>query len=118
MTGPREAITLRFMAAPTDAGYAGTVSAGRVLEWIDKAGYACAAGWSGHYCVTAYAGNVTFSRPVEVGQLVEVTARLVHTGRSSMHILVTVEAGDVTTGARALTTQCLMIFVAVGADGR
>jgi 4-hydroxybenzoyl-CoA thioesterase len=47
-----------------DAGYSGNVSGGRVPEWIDKAGYACAVGWSGSYCVTAYAGNVRFSRPV------------------------------------------------------
>ena len=30
-------ITLRFLAAPTDAGFSGSVSGGRVLEWIDKA---------------------------------------------------------------------------------
>ena len=75
-------ITLRFLAAPTDAGQSGSVSAGRVLEWIDKAGYAAAAGWSGTYAVTAYVGNVRFTRPVEVGELVEVTARVVHTGRT------------------------------------
>ena len=63
-------ITLRFLAAPTDAGQSGSVSAGRVLEWIDKAGYAAAAGWSGTYSVTAYVGNVRFTRPVEVGELV------------------------------------------------
>ncbi len=74
-------ITLRFLAAPTDAGQSGSVSAGRVLEWIDKAGYAAAAGWSATYAVTAYVGNVRFTRPVEVGELVEVTARVVHTGR-------------------------------------
>ncbi|HQV84270.1 MAG TPA: acyl-CoA thioesterase, partial [Ornithinibacter sp.] len=39
----RAEITLRFLAAPTDAGQSGSVSAGRVLEWIDKAGYAAAA---------------------------------------------------------------------------
>ena len=52
--GSRE-ITLRFLAAPNDAGYSGTVGGGRVMEWIDKAGYAAAAGWSGTYSVTAYA---------------------------------------------------------------
>ena len=67
--------TLRFLAAPTDAGYLGNVSGGRVLEWIDKAGYACAVGWSGRYCVTAYVGNVHFTRPVSIGDLVEATAR-------------------------------------------
>jgi 4-hydroxybenzoyl-CoA thioesterase len=116
-TGARE-LTLRFLAAPTDAGYSGNVSGGRVLEWIDKAGYACAVGWSGRYCVTAYVGNVRFTRPVRVGHLVEATARVVHTGRTSMHILVTVESGDPQDGVLAEATECLIIFVAVDGDGK
>lgn len=110
--------TLRFLAAPTDAGYSGSASGGRVLEWIDKAGYACAVGWSGRYCVTAYVGNVRFTRPVAVGDLVEATARLVHTGRSSLHILVAVHSGPPGGGALAPATECLMVFVAVDDDGR
>jgi len=111
-------VTLRFLAAPTDAGYSGNVSGGRVLEWIDKAGYACAVGWSGSYSVTAYVGNVRFSRPVSVGHLVEASARLVHTGRSSMHILVTVRSGDPKDRRLADATECLMVFVAVDTSGR
>jgi 4-hydroxybenzoyl-CoA thioesterase len=115
--GARE-ITLRFLAAPTDAGYSGSVSGGRVLEWIDKAGYAAAAGWSGTYSVTAYVGNVRFTRPVTVGDLVEATARIIHTGRSSMHILVTVRSGNPRDGELVEATECLMIFVAIDSDGR
>ena len=76
-----------LLAPPTDAGHLGNVDGGRVLEWIDKAGYACAVGWSGTYSVTAYVGNVRFSQPVRVGHLVQATARLVNTGRSSMQVL-------------------------------
>lgn len=115
--GARSEITLRFMAAPTDAGQSGSVSAGRVLEWIDKAGYAAAARWGGGYSVTAYVGNVRFTRSVEVGQLVEVTARVVHTGRSSMHIMVEVFSGPPSTTDLAAATHCLMVFVSVK-DGR
>ena len=115
---PDPEITLRFLASPTDAGQSGSVSAGRVLEWIDKAGYAAAARWSGGYTVTAYVGNVRFSRPVEVGDLVEARARVILTGRSSMHITVQVSSGPPTTGGLEPATQCLMIFVAVDADGR
>jgi 4-hydroxybenzoyl-CoA thioesterase len=110
--------TLRFLAAPTDAGYLGSVSGGRVMEWIDRAGYACAVGWSGQYCVTAYVGNVHFTRPVAIGDLVEATARLVHTGRSSMHILVTVRSGSPRGRELEPATECLMVFVAVGDGGR
>ncbi len=111
-------LTLRFLAAPTDVSFGGTVHGGKILEWIDKAGYACAVGWSGSYCVTAYIGNVRFTRPVQIGQLVEVQARLIYTGRSSMHILLTVQSADPKDGVFAETTQCLSVFVAVDSDGR
>lgn len=116
-TGDRE-ITLRFLAAPTDAGYSGNVSGGTVLEWIDKAGYAAAVGWCGRYCVTAYVGDVKFTTPVRVGHLVEATARLIHTGRSSMQVLVTVRSGDPADRVLADATSCLMVFVAVDEGGR
>jgi 4-hydroxybenzoyl-CoA thioesterase len=64
MAGEASEIVLRFLAAPFDITYGGTVHGGKLLEWIDKAGYACAAGWSAHYCVTAYVGDVHFTRPL------------------------------------------------------
>ena len=97
---------------------------GAFLEWIDKAGFAGAAGWSGRYCVTAYVGRIRFTRPIEVGDLVEAGARLVHTGRTSMHIVVSVSSGPPATRVPTTATECLMVFVAVvavvavDADGR
>jgi len=111
-------IVLRFLAAPMDITYGGTVHGGKLLEWIDKAGYACAAGWSGRYCVTVYVGDVRFTRPVAIGEIVEVEARLVHTGRTSMHILVSVSSADPKTGDYSEATRCLTVFVAVDGDGR
>ncbi|MBK8469733.1 MAG: acyl-CoA thioesterase [Candidatus Phosphoribacter sp.] len=110
-------VTLRFLAAPTDAGQGGTVSAGRILEWIDKAGFACAAGWSGRYCVTAYVGNIDFRRPVQVGDLVEVTAQLVLTGRTSMTIVMDVSSGTPQAGEVEHAFECRMVFVAVDDAG-
>jgi acyl-CoA hydrolase len=118
MTAPAQEVVLRFLAAPMDITYGGTVHGGRLLEWIDKAGYACAVGWSSHYCVTAYVGDVHFTRPVGVGELVEVCARLVHAGRSSMHILVTVSSADPKDRAFTEATRCLTVFVAVDGSGR
>ena len=116
-TGQSE-ITLRFLAAPTEvATLGGSIHGGRVLEWIDKAGYAAATRWSGRYCVTAYVGNVRFTRPVEVGHLVEVRARIVRTGRSSMDVLVETFSGPPSTGELDSATHCLMVFVAVDDRG-
>ena len=52
--------TLRFLAEPTDMNFGGKVHGGAVMKWIDQAGYACAVGWSGHYCVTLYVGGIRF----------------------------------------------------------
>jgi len=114
-------VTLRFLAAPMDLGHSGSVDAGTILEWVDKAAYAAAVGWAKAYCVTAYVGNIHFAAPVEVGDMVEVEARIVHTGRTSMHILTTVTSGDPRTFGSvpaATRSQCLVIFVAVGDDGK
>ncbi|WP_241973504.1 MULTISPECIES: acyl-CoA thioesterase [unclassified Cryobacterium] len=116
---PDDRITLRFMAVPADVAASGaTVAAGSVLEWIDKAAYACAVGWSASDTVTAYVGNVHFTRPIEPGNLVEVHARIIHTGRTSMHVLVTVETTDVRAREYSPATHCILVFVAVDDAGK
>ena len=115
-----DVVVLRFLAAPGDTTItSGIVSAGRLLEWIDKAAYACAVGWSGGYCVTAYVGNVTFRQSVHPGELVEVTARIVQTGRTSMHVLVSVRSRDPgSPDFRGEAMHCLAVMVAVDDRGR
>ncbi|WP_267208373.1 acyl-CoA thioesterase [Corynebacterium sp. Marseille-P8863] len=107
-------ITLRFMASPTDVLIAGAqgVSGGRVLEWIDKAAYACAAQWSATYCVTAYVGHIHFTRPIPSGHIVEVRSTIAMTGRSSMHIVNEVLSADPREGKFTRACDCLVIFVA------
>lgn len=115
---PDDRVTLRFLATPADTAAGGrSVAAGSVMEWIDKAGYACAVGWAGAYCVTAYVGNVRHRRPIPPGSLIEVRARIVHTGRSSMHVVVTVSSAEVSTRAYTPATTCVLIFVAKDAAG-
>ena len=117
--GRDDRITLRFMTTPADTAAGGrSIAAGSVMEWIDKAGYACAVGWAGAYCVTAYVGNVRHRRPVAPGSLVEVQARIVYTGRTSMHVVVTVSSAEVSDRLYTPATTCILVFVAKGADGR
>ncbi|MGW4767444.1 acyl-CoA thioesterase [Nocardia sp. NPDC004278] len=116
--GRRAEAIHRFLVKPADAGIAGSVDGGKLLEWIDKVAYAAAAQWSGCYCVTAYVGNIHLDRPIAVGELVELHANLVHTGRTSMHILVSVYSTDPTRRKPVQTAQCLTIFVAVDDNRR
>lgn len=118
MTQPQRDITLRFLAEPQDVNFGGKVHGGAVMKWIDLAAYACAAGWSGSYCVTVYAGGIRFVSPVQVGNLVEVEAKVIYTGRSSMHLAISVMACDPKTLKKRLTTHCIVIMVAVDENGK
>ncbi|MFT5758788.1 MAG: acyl-CoA hydrolase [Alteromonadaceae bacterium] len=118
MSKPQRDITLRFLAEPQDVNFGGKVHGGAVMKWIDLAAYACSAGWSGRYCVTAYAGGIRFVAPIHVGSLVEVEAKVIYTGNSSMHIALEVNACDPKSLNRRLTTHCIVIMVAVDQNGQ
>jgi acyl-CoA hydrolase len=119
MPGQQNEVTFRFLAQPTDVNFGGKVHGGMVMKWIDQAGYACAVGWSGAYCVTASVSGIQFVKPILIGDLVSVRARLIHTGTSSMHLSVDVLARDLRSGEQRLATSCVMVFVALDSpDGK
>jgi len=122
MTGPnvepQRGITLRFLAEPGDVNFGGKVHGGAVMKWIDQVGYTCAAGWTATYCVTVYVGGVHFLGPIHVGEIVELKALVIRTGRTSLDIAVDVYAGDPKSPMRRRTGHCVIVFVALGADGQ
>jgi acyl-CoA hydrolase len=115
-TGSLETVH-RFRVKPADVGVLGFVDGGTLLEWIDKAAYAAAVQWCGGHCVASSVGNFHLDRPIGVGELVDVHASLVYTGRSSMHVLVTICSSDPGRAKSVQTAQCPIIFVAVDDTG-
>jgi acyl-CoA hydrolase len=111
-------ITLRFLAEPSTVNFGGKVHGGTVMKWIDEAGYACATSWARRYCVTVSVGSIRFQKPIMIGSLVEVEARLAFTGNTSMTISVEVRAGDMKLGGMETITECVVVFVAVDLDGK
>ncbi len=110
-------LDLQFLAEPTDVNFGGKVHGGMLMKWMDQAGYACAVGWTGRYCVTVSVGAIRFRNPVLVGQLVHLHAQVVHTGHSSVHVFVSVEAMDAKTQQARETNHCIMTFVAMNDAG-
>jgi len=110
-------VEFRFLAEPTDVNFGGKVHGGMVMKWIDQASYACAAKWSKRYCVTVSANGIRFIRPILVGQLITVTARIVHTGKTSMHIYVVVRSGDPKDNMIVVTNRCFISFMAIDESG-
>lgn len=95
----------------------GTVFGGQIMAWVDLCASICAQRHSGHLCVTASLDDLSFRRPVRVGQVLLLRARVTATFRTSMEIEVTVEGEDSLTGERWPTVDCRTTFVAVRSDG-
>lgn len=113
-----EQVVLRFIADTGDVYPGQKVNGGRVMHWIDQAADVCASRWSGRSVVAVFAGGVRFYTPVRVGDLIEFQARLVHTGRRSMHVSIRVGAGDRRSRSLDLVAHGLTVMVATDEHGR
>ena len=114
----RSEMVLRFLSEPSNINFGGNVHGGAVMKWIDQAGYACAANWCSSYCVTVYVGGIRFYKPIGIGDIVEIRAKIIYTGKTSMHVGIDVFAGKPQSHGQHQTTHCVIVFVAVDSSGQ
>ncbi len=115
--GSSEALTLRFLADTEDRYPDGKMRGGAVMKWIDKTAEICAERYSGYDVAAVLTGGVRFYRPITIGDLVEVDARLVLTGAKSMHVLVRVRAGGRQERHPEVVAYGLPVMVAPDGEG-
>jgi acyl-CoA hydrolase len=115
---PDHIVTFRFLSEPADVNFGGKVHGGAVMKWIDQAAYTCAVNWSSQYCVTVYVGGIRFVNPIHIGDIVEVQASLLYTGRTSMHIAVDIKAINPKTKVEVKATHCIIVFAALNDEGK
>lgn len=118
MSKNKNHIELQFLSQPADVNYGGKVHGGVMMKWIDQAAFACALQWAQGYCVTVYVGGIRFFKPVHIGHLVKMEARIIYTGKTSMHIAVDAFSKPLGKGDFAKNTHCIIVFVAVDEDGQ
>ncbi|WP_373397397.1 acyl-CoA thioesterase [Algoriphagus halophilus] len=86
--------SFQFISEPSDVNFGGKVHGGMVMKWIDQAAYTCARTWAETYCVTVYVGGIRFYKPINIGEVIKVDAAVIHTGNSSIHIMVEIYSRD------------------------
>lgn len=101
------------LMTPEFANFSGNVHGGHILRLVDQIAYACAASFSGQYCVTLSVDRVLFKVPVAVGDLVTMKAQVNRVGRSSLEVGVRVEARDLRGGPTRHTNSCFLTMVAL-----
>lgn len=109
--------TITELMIPSFANFSGKVHGGILLGMMDKVAYVCAAKHSGAYCVTVSVDGVEFKEPVEVGELVSLSASVNYVGNSSMIIGIRVESLKPKTGQKKHTNSCYFTMVAKNEDG-
>lgn len=117
-TPSQSEVILTQMMNPEHANPLGNVHGGWVLKLVDEAGGIAATRHARRPAVTVEIDSVSFRAPVQVGNLVHVCARLTRSWRTSMEAEVRVEAEDLLTGERHLTTTAYVVYVALDERGR
>ena len=110
-------VTITELMVPASANFGGKVHGGILLSLMDKVAYACAAKHSSGYCVTAAVDKVEFLQPVQVGELVSMSASVNYVGRTSLVVGIRVTAENVETGIVKHTNTSYFTMVAKGPDG-
>lgn len=103
---------------PTHANALGDVFGGQVLAWVDLCAAICAQRHTGHVAITAGIDDLSFERPVKVGQVVRLSGRVTAAFRTSLEILVEVSGEEPKTGETWPCVEAFVTFVAVDEDLR
>ena len=103
---------------PSDANPAGNVFGGAILKHIDMVAGIVAQRHSQTNAVTVSMDKISFLKPVFVGNVLFVTARVNYVQKSSLEIEVNVEAEDIAKGTRMPTGNAFVTFVALDANGK
>lgn len=113
-----EPVRLIEMVFPEQTNHYGTLFGGQALALMDKAAFIAASRYCRRTVVTASSERCDFHTPVRQGQIAELVARVVSTGRTSMAVEVELTGEDLLTGARELATRGRFTMVALDESGR
>jgi acyl-CoA hydrolase len=101
------------MVFPDQTNHYGTLFGGHALRMMDMAAFVAASRYARRTVVTAASERVDFGTPVRHGQLAEVTARVIATGRTSMTVEVELIAEDLLSGTREACAKGKFVLVAL-----
>jgi len=103
---------------PEHSNHYGTLFAGNALSLMAKAAYIAGARRAGRNVVMATAEKVDFLQPVKVGELIEIVARVVRAGTSSMTVAVEINRENLASKEHRTAMRGQFEMVAVNEQGR
>jgi acyl-CoA hydrolase len=107
-----EAITTE-MVLPNDTNTLGNLMGGRLLHWMDVVAVISAARLCNRVVVTASVNNVAFNRPIRLGDIVTLKAKVSRSFTSSMEVFIDVWVENRTDGSMTKCNEAIYTLVAV-----
>lgn len=103
---------------PNDTNVLSNLMGGKLLHWMDIAAGIASARHCGRVCVTACVNNVSFSRPIKLGDIVTVQAKVSRVFTSSMEVFIDVWVEENRSGKKIKCNEAIYTFVAVDQMGK
>jgi acyl-CoA hydrolase len=110
--------TMTEYVLPQHSNVFGGVFGGQIMAWVDLCAAICAQRHSGRLAVTAFVDDLKFERPVRIGEVVRLEARVNAVFKTSMEIAVEVTGEDSRTRETWPCVRALLVFVTLGDDGK
>lgn len=98
---------------PNDTNPLGNLFGGQLLAWMDLASSVASKRHSEGIVVTASVNNVTFNKPIPLGSVVSLEAKVSRAFTSSMEVIVDVTVEDVKGKNSFMATSAIYVFAAV-----
>lgn len=103
---------------PSLVNHYGTLFGGIALQWMDRAAWVCSTRYARKEMVTIASDKIVFKKPVPQGNLVELIAKILRVGRTSVTVEVELYSENPLSGVRELATRGEFVMVAVDRDGK
>jgi acyl-CoA hydrolase len=103
---------------PNDTNTLGNLMGGQLLNWMDIAGAISAHRHCRKVVVTASVGNVSFQKPIKLGDIVSIEAKVSRSFSTSMEVVMDVFVENHQTGEKTLSNQAMFTFVALDQKGK
>jgi uncharacterized protein (TIGR00369 family) len=110
-------ISLAQLMQPEHANNFGNVHGGWIMKLVDEAGALACMRHARRRVVTVAIDSMVFQQPINLGDLVLLTAELTHAGRTSMEVEVQVHAENLVSGHRIRTNRAYAVYVALDDRG-
>jgi acyl-CoA hydrolase len=115
---PSESIvSMTELVLPNDTNTLNNLMGGRLMHWMDIVSAISAQKHSNNVVVTASVDNISFHSPIQLGNVVTLTAKVTRAFNSSMEVRIDVQAEDVPSGRKIESNSAFFTFVAVDPKG-